>query len=490
MIICGIFEELRKCFSAYEKLDNPQYNRFSPYQERNKSMYDTHVIEFDIDEEIAPVMVSTVPQSKPTNKWSFSKAKETTTTAGRSVKWALFDKKNLDEAVRKFQTEADKLRIILPMIQAQHFTRVENKLDAIGATIQNRDAERLGLVTHARLIQASADSDDSFKEDHEMKDRIVKAGTETIELSVGSVEIKRPGKKASESEVVLVELKPYPPPDEDSLDWDGEEDVRHLAALLRISSLGSRDSTLESSTFRTLPFQGYVNQSDQRRYAFIYGFPLHAEHSQPISLHDLIKSTTSESRFPLKTRFRVAQMIAQSIGVFHADRWVHKSVCSQSIVFFKNRNTKAWVLDSPYLVDFEYSRPVGGRTFEHYNKTTDSMTLYLHPDRPRLKFTKLHDLYALGVVLLEIATWTTAKDHFQRAAAGLCLDGTGIDKLAVQEHFKGIAQRSIPYHMGTSYSEAVVSCLNDTYKGQTGDPDFTRLFQDNVVEKLSAKSLL
>jgi hypothetical protein len=195
MTICGIFEELRKCFSAYEKLDDPQYNRFSPYQERNKSMYDTYVIEFDIDEEIVPVMSSAVSKSKPTNKWSFSKVKETTAAAGKSVKWALFDKTNLDEAVRNFLKQADKLRIILPMIQAQQFTRVENKLDAIGATIRNRDAERLGLVTHARLIQASEDSDDSFKEDHSLKDRIVKAGTESTELSVGSVEIKRPGRK-------------------------------------------------------------------------------------------------------------------------------------------------------------------------------------------------------------------------------------------------------------------------------------------------------
>ena len=450
-------------------------------------MYDTHVIEFDIDEEIPPAMVS---QSKSTIKWSFNKAKETTAAVAKSVKWGLYDKRNLEEAICKFQTEAEKLQRILPMIQAQQFSRIDNKLLAISATIKNQNAERLGLVTHARLIRASEDSDDKFKEDHSLKHHVVKIKSESSELNVGAVEVKRSGRKVAESEAVLIELKPYPPPDEECLNWDGEEDVRHLAALLKISSLGSREAILGSRAFRTLPFHGYVNQPDQKRYAFVYGFPLHAEHSQPISLHQLIKSTASESRFPLKSRFHVAQMIAQSIGVFHADQWVHKSICSQSIVFFKNRNAKAWMLDSPYLVDFEYSRPVGGRTFEHYHKTTDSMTLYLHPDRPRMTFTKLHDLYALGVVLLEIATWTTAKDHFQKAAAGLTLNGTGIDKLAVQEHFKGIAQRSVPYHMGTSYSEAVIACLNDTFKGQTGDSDFTRLFQDEIVEKLSAKKLL
>ena len=45
-------------------------------------MYVTHVIEFDIDEEIPPVMVS---QSKPTIKWSFNKAKETTAAVAKSV---------------------------------------------------------------------------------------------------------------------------------------------------------------------------------------------------------------------------------------------------------------------------------------------------------------------------------------------------------------------------------------------------------------------
>jgi hypothetical protein len=43
-------------------------------------------------------------------------------------------------------------------------------------------------------------------------------------------------------------------------------------------------------------------------------------------------------------------MIAQSIGVFHADGWVHKSVCSQSVVFFKDRRKQTLMLGSPYLV--------------------------------------------------------------------------------------------------------------------------------------------
>jgi hypothetical protein len=79
-------------------------------------------------------------------------------------------------------------------------------------------------------------------------------------------------------------------------------------------------------------------------------------------------------------------MIAQSIGVFHADGWVHKSVCSQAVVFFKERTKETLILDSPYLVDFGYSRPEQGRTYAYYHQTTDSTTLFLHHEMDRNTF--------------------------------------------------------------------------------------------------------
>ncbi|KAF5871079.1 putative het-s domain protein [Botrytis fragariae] len=183
-------------------------------------------------------------------------------------------------------------------------------------------------------------------------------------------------------------------------------------------------------------------------------------------------------------------MITKSIGVFYADEWVHKSVYGRSVVFFRHRSKKSLMLRSPYLVGFGYSRPEEGKTYAHYQQTTNSDALYLHPDRPHMTFTKIHDIYALGVVLLEIATWRIAKDHFDSAVKGLDLDVTTIDKEEVSENFKSIAKKSIPYHMGTTYMEPVVSCLDDVYKGHTDSPTFLEAFQTEIIDKLNAKQLL
>jgi hypothetical protein len=313
----------------------------------------------------------------------------------------------------------------------------------------------------------------------------VKIQSNDSESSAGTVEFVREGSRQADAESVMIELKHYPPPDDDGVegpDPDTEVNVRRLAALLKISASGTRE-------LRTLPFKYYVHQPKEERYAFVFGYPLYAQQKQPQSLHELIKSSSQEKRFSLGTRFQVAKAIAQSIGGFHADGWVHKSVCSQSVVFFKDRTKESLMLETPYLVDFGYSRPEEGRTYARYHQTTNSSTLYLHPDRPRMTFTKLHDVYALGVVLLEIATWKVARDHFESAIGDLD-GGTARINKEVREKFISTARRSIPYHMGVAYMEAVVACLDDTFRGQTGTAEFVGIFQSEIIDKLSAKQLV
>ncbi|KUJ23954.1 HET-domain-containing protein [Mollisia scopiformis] len=462
--------------------NDPQYLQYSPYM--NKNMYGTNKIEFPLDENIPEPGIKS---KKIALSSFFTKVKDTSMAAGKSAKWVLFDKKKLETTVVAFQKETQKLRGLLPLAQSSQFSKIlDNKFAALTATIRDQNADRLGLVPHAKLIELNEADQDSYTDENERKDYVVRTNSQESELHIGMVEYKRQGSKNNDSEAVLIELKHYPPledDEDDGPDVETEANVRRLAGLLQISSSGARE-------LRTLPFKYYIHQAKEKRYAFIFGYPLHAEHSQPVSLYELIKNSSANKRFPLATRFRIAHMIAQSIGVFHADGWVHKSVCSQSIVFFNQRNKEGLMLESPYLVDFGYSCPEQGRTYARYHQSTDINSLYLHPDRPKMAFTKLHDIYALGVVLLEIATWTVAQDHFASAAKGLDLSKISINKEEVRERFLAVAGKNIPYQMGTSYMEAVVACLDDTYRGQTASVEFVETFQTEVIENLGANQLL
>lgn len=70
-------------------------------------------------------------------------------------------------------------------------------------------------------------------------------------------------------------------------------------------------------------------------------------------------------------------------------------------------------LSEPWVLGFEFSRP------ETYfsNGQSDACPrrdVYRHPDRqqdPSTVFTKIHDIYALGVVLLEIGKRSLPDDH-------------------------------------------------------------------------------
>lgn len=504
MVIRGIFEELRSSFSDYTKLDDPKYLEFSPYE--NDETFDTAIIEFNIDEEIpfaeSKELVSLptletktgVAESKAGSLTSFfnrrklkghevvESLKATGNKAIKSEKWVLFDKDRLGSVVNDFQRQTQKLKDYMILVQSAQLSRLLNKTyrDAIGSAINSQDAERLGLVPHARLIELNRDYGVDTG-DYSIANSTITLAPETHELTSGTLS-NWSVQPDPDPEYVLVELKHYPPSQDtcEGPDSDTVSNVQQLASLLAIAP----------SVLRTLPFRGFINQPKEKRYAFVYQYPENVTRSLPISLQDLILSRNTQSRFSLKTRFDVAQKLAQSIGLFHADRWVHKSVSSQSVVFFQDLKKRSLKVDSPYLVDFGYSRPEGGLTYVNLRSTTPEMSVYLHPDRPKQTFTKLHDIYALGIVLLELATWTSAQARFETALEGLDLKTASVKPESMMTKFIEIAETSIPYYMGASYAEAVIACLNDSFKGQTGGARFPQTFQREIVDKLSAENLL
>lgn len=115
----------------------------------------------------------------------------------------------------------------------------------------------------------------------------------------------------------------------------------------------------------------------------------------------------------------------------------------------------------PYITGFEFSRPALGAT-EVMVGFDIERNLYRHPDRQgsaMANFSKIHNLYALGVVLLEIGMWESTTSGLK----GGIDHARKFGKLPPPEHIKqGLiktTKEELPREIGTRYARVVVICL-------------------------------
>ncbi|KAK0707275.1 hypothetical protein B0H67DRAFT_647475 [Lasiosphaeris hirsuta] len=164
--------------------------------------------------------------------------------------------------------------------------------------------------------------------------------------------------------------------------------------------------------FNTLPLRGFAPDPFSAQYAFLFDFPKESTDDALISLYNMILSDKPHLRMSLKQWFHIARSVAASIGTFHADGWYHKSIRSHAVQFFqvpKPDVARACDFHNPYLTEFESSRPEASQSLCASGSTVQDIErdVYLHPDRysPPKPFTKVYDIYSLGVLLLEIGLW-------------------------------------------------------------------------------------
>jgi hypothetical protein len=186
-----------------------------------------------------------------------------------------------------------------------------------------------------------------------------------------------------------------------------EERVRKLAKLL--------SQPAKPREFRAPRCLGYLcemDEADEPRYGFVYEVPAQekpaSSEQRMNNLRQLFLTTPCPS---LTKRMRLASMIAESLFYLHAVNWLHKGLRSKGIVFFTDANQKQTELSSPVVSGFDFSRPDLPEeiTVRHPSNIFDD--LYRHPERlkdasastPRSQ--KSHDVYSLGIILLEIAFW-------------------------------------------------------------------------------------
>ena len=261
--------------------------------------------------------------------------------------------------------------------------------------------------------------------------------------------------QADQIRKVVVEFKPY------TLRRRATEPSSIMVGkLIRLATLLALPKAKEAE-FHTLRCIALVHQQlPSTRFVLAFELPMHASSCMETSPPTLAEAITSRNcvRPTLGQRFKLGRTLARTIFQLHSVDWLHKSIRSENIVFGTGPDTAegSGVIDysNPCLIGFEFAREENDRSTTEYDDML-SCNIYRHPDRqgpPEERFSQLHDIYSLGVVLLEIGLWRPAIS-FEHSYGDM-------GPAEISESLKEHARDRLPHYMGSEYAEAVDRCLS------------------------------
>ncbi|KAK1144339.1 hypothetical protein N8T08_005491 [Aspergillus melleus] len=264
--------------------------------------------------------------------------------------------------------------------------------------------------------------------------------------------------------------------------------VRDLARLLR---------NVNHKTFSLLRCSGVIDVSDdtQKQYQFILEVPRGLV--APMTLRSLLQH---QPRCSLNLRFQLAKQLARSVMFVHTIGFVHKGIRPETVLVFADAQDPSEYRHS-YLIGFERSRRAVSPT-DYAGDLEWERNLYRHPVRqgqwPEELFVMQHDIYSLGVCLLELALWTSfvQSDRGEDSDASVRLPWPELDiasaladkdlrrgAFAIKDRFVELAQDRLPSLVGLRYTEVTVACLCCLDDGEDnvfgGEVD--RVDQDGIV---------
>ncbi|RAK82139.1 uncharacterized protein BO72DRAFT_491760 [Aspergillus fijiensis CBS 313.89] len=235
-------------------------------------------------------------------------------------------------------------------------------------------------------------------------------------------------------------------------------DVRDLARIL---------SKVDPDTFGLLSCRGVLRM--ERTFDLIFPVPQNQQQG-PIGSLRYILSIRAERSFTLNERVKLASCLARSVVFLHSSSFVHKSITPENIIICRSHADR---LGTPYLVGFDQFRLAEGPTHLSGDKAWER-NIYRHPRRqgihPEDEYIMQHDVYSLGVCLLEIGLWTSFVEYSGDYGQPIPGPSLSIKKLIVEKDQRraayqikrmlvDLARNKLPALMGNIFTEVVVSCL-------------------------------
>lgn len=244
-------------------------------------------------------------------------------------------------------------------------------------------------------------------------------------------------------------------------------DVRDLARVL---------GEVEPMTFGIPSCRGLVKVKGANgklsKLEMVFDVPKELEN--PRSLRTLLISLNlGHGRHPINARIQLAKRLARTVFFVHSADFVHKNFRPETIILFDHRDRcddhrLAREIGFPFLVGFQKIRLANGHT-GYFGDTAWEQNIYRHPSRqgefPEQAYSMQHDIYSLGVCLLEIALWKSfvrwdayGTKVLKSPESEQVFEGAKTP-FEVKEKLVEMAREMIPTRLGNRYAEVTIACL-------------------------------
>ncbi|GAB1315570.1 hypothetical protein MFIFM68171_05780 [Madurella fahalii] len=204
-----------------------------------------------------------------------------------------------------------------------------------------------------------------------------------------------------------------------------------------------------------------------------------------------------EKQVSLSAVISLAKQLVRSVSYIHACDFVHKNIRPDNIILFPSSSCP---IGAAYLLGLTQFRSLAHQT-NRFGDSAWHRNLYRHPARQGLcildDYVMQHDIYSLGVCLLEIGLWKPLVWYPRGDGGGAVAPVPGLvlelrtalsDKVFerahsrqnktawVKEDLVDMARRLLPAKMGDVYTGIVVSCLTCL---DDGSEDFRNCKEDD-----------
>lgn len=260
---------------------------------------------------------------------------------------------------------------------------------------------------------------------------------------------------------------------------DNEADLREIASIL--ADLTSRN-TFEGGILKCLGFR--IDRAGE----LIFQIPEGS--TRPQILKDIIhkeQGSPFAGGRPLDHRLQLARQLCDVVVAVFTSGLVHKSIRTDTILLISpSGGSDISVLGKPYLSSWTLVRKATALTSGAIDDVL-ATNFYRHPKRqgiqPEDRYNMGHDIYSLGLCLLEIGLWKSLLDaddkpclEYQECAIKLGLvteaEVYSASKLTkpwmIAEILPQIAKEQLPQRMGNRFTNLTVSCLT-CLEGGMGD---------------------